>query len=78
LEGMEAVVDAAVKEIGAVGDRPVARFHTEKAIEQLPGVLELADEAIAAAEAAEVGDAAVAAVLPRLRAAADRARGASG
>ena len=69
LEGIEAVVDAAVEEIGPVGDRPVARFHTEKAIEQLPGVMELADEAIAAAEAAEDGDAAVAVVLPRLRSA---------
>jgi len=49
LEGIDAVVDAAIEEIGPVGDRPVARFHTEKALEQLPGVIELADEAIAAA-----------------------------
>jgi uncharacterized protein (DUF885 family) len=74
LEGIDAVVDAAIEEIGPVGDRPVARFHTEKALEQLPGVIELADEAIAAAEAVEAEDRAVADVLPRLRAAADRAR----
>ena len=37
LDGIEAVVDAAIEEIGPVGERPVARFHTEKAIEQLPG-----------------------------------------
>jgi uncharacterized protein (DUF885 family) len=77
LESVDAVVDAAIAEIGRVGDRPVARFHTEKALEQLPGVIELADEAIAAAEAVEAGDEATAAVLPRLRSAADGARAAA-
>jgi uncharacterized protein (DUF885 family) len=76
LEGIDAVVDAAIEEIGPVGDRPVAQFHTEKALEQLPGVIELADEAIAAAEAAEADDPAVAAVLPRLRSATETARAA--
>jgi uncharacterized protein (DUF885 family) len=76
LEGIDAVVDAAVAEIGPVGDRPVARFHTEKALEQLPGVTELSDEAIAAAEEAAPGDPAVAEVLPRLRSAAARGRAA--
>ena len=74
LEGIAAVVDGAIEEIGPVGERPVARFHTEKALEQLPGVIELADEALALAEDAENDDAAVAAVLPRLRSAAERAR----
>jgi uncharacterized protein (DUF885 family) len=77
LEGIDAVVDAAIDEIGPVGDRPVARFHTEKALEQLPGVMELADEAIAAGADVEAEDAAVAAVMPRLRAAAVRARDAA-
>jgi uncharacterized protein (DUF885 family) len=77
LEGIDAVVDAAIDEIGPVGDRPVARFHTEKALEQLPGVMELADEAIAAGADVEAEDAAVAAVMPRLRAAAARARDAA-
>ena len=75
LDGFEAVVDAAIEEIGPVGDRPVARFHTEKALEQLPGVIELADEALTMAEQAEAEDPAVAAVLPRLRASTERARG---
>ena len=74
LEGIDAVIDGAIEEIGPVGEMPVARFHTEKALEQLPGVMELAEEAIAAGEAAEAEDQAVAAVLPRLRAAADSAR----
>ena len=74
LEGIAAVVDGAIEEIGPVGERPVARFHTEKALEQLPGVIELADEALALAEHAENDDAAIAAVLPRLRSATERAR----
>ena len=77
LEGIDAVVDAAIDEIGPVGDRPVARFHTEKALEQLPGVMELAEEAIAAGADVEAEDAAVAPVMPRLRAAAARARDAA-
>jgi len=75
LDGFEAMVDAAIEEIGPVGDRPVARFHTEKALEQLPGVIELADEALTMAEEAQADDPAVAAVLPRLRASTERARG---
>ena len=49
--------------------RAVDRFHTEKALEQWPGLIDLIDDAVAAAEAAEPGDAEVAAGLPRLRAA---------
>ncbi len=60
------MVDAAIEEIGPVRERPVARFHTEKALEQLPGVIELAEEALTMAQQAEGDDAAVAAVLPRL------------
>jgi uncharacterized protein (DUF885 family) len=78
LEGIDAVIDGAIEEIGPVGGMPVARFHTEKALEQLPGVMELAEEAIAAGDAVEAEDQAVAAVLPRLRVAADTARGAMG
>jgi uncharacterized protein (DUF885 family) len=74
LDGIEAVVDAAIEEIGPVGERPVARFHTEKALEQLPGVIELAEEALTTAQQAEAEDPAVAAVLPRLRASIERAR----
>ena len=74
LDGFETVVDAAIEEIGPVGERPVARFHTEKALEQLPGVIELAEEALTTAQQAEDEDPAVAAVLPRLRASTERAR----
>ncbi len=72
LQGIDAVVDAAIATLVGHDGRPVARFHTEKALEQLPGILELADDAIAAGEAA-TGDEAVAAVVPRVRAARERA-----
>ena len=48
LDGIEAVVDAAIEEIGPVGERPVARFHTEKASSSATG---LAAEATAAQQA---------------------------
>jgi uncharacterized protein (DUF885 family) len=73
LEGVAAVVDAAIAEIGSHPSRPVGRFQTEKGLEQLPGVIELAEEAIEFAEA-DAGDPAVADLLPRLRAATDGAR----
>ena len=76
LESLGAVVDAAVDEIGSVPGRPVGRFQTEKALEQLPGVIELADEALELAEAAGPDDADVAALVPRLRRATESARGA--
>ena len=74
LDGIDAVVDAAIGELVGHGGRPVARLHTEKALEGLPGVIELAEEAIAAGEA----DPAAAGALPGLRAATDRAREALG
>jgi uncharacterized protein (DUF885 family) len=73
LEGIPAVLDAARDVIGST-DVPVARLHTEKAIERWSGVAELVDEAVALGEQAAPGDADVAAVLPRLRAAAEVAR----
>jgi uncharacterized protein (DUF885 family) len=72
LEGIPAVLDAARETIGS-GDRPVSRLHTEKALGQWSGIGELIEDALREAEAAS-SDAAVAAVLPRLRAAADIAR----
>jgi uncharacterized protein (DUF885 family) len=74
IETLPEVVTAAQATLGS-GPRPVARLHTEKAIEQLPGIGELVDDAVTAAEDAS-GDAAVASLLPRLRAAADGARAA--
>jgi uncharacterized protein (DUF885 family) len=76
LERIPAVLDGARATIGS-GDRPVARLHTEKAIAQWAGIAELVGDALAEGErAAADGDAAVVAVLPRLRAAADVARSA--
>ncbi|GAC1674422.1 MAG: DUF885 domain-containing protein [Candidatus Limnocylindrales bacterium] len=68
-ERLPAVLDAARERLVGVPGRPVDRFHTEKALEQWPGLIGLVDEAIATGEAAAPDDAAVAAILPRLRAA---------
>ena len=74
MEAIPAVLDAGRETIGS-GDRPVARFHTEKALSQWSGIAELIDDALAEADrAAADGDAAVTDALPRLRAAADVAR----
>jgi uncharacterized protein (DUF885 family) len=69
-KGLPAVLDAATETLVPHRDRPVDRFHAETALEQWPGLIGVVDEAIAAGDqAAEAGDEAVAAVLPRLRAA---------
>jgi uncharacterized protein (DUF885 family) len=74
IEQLPRLLDSARSLLGS-GDRPVSRLHAEKAIEQWSGIAELIDDAIAEAEkASAAGDAATAAVLPRLRAAADVAR----
>ena len=69
-EGLPAVLAAAREALIGVDGRPVSRLHTESAIEQLPGVTSLVDDALSQAEA----DPASASVLPRLRAAATLAR----
>jgi len=74
LEGMPALLDGAREALAAVESRPVGRFQTETALEQLPGIAELIGDALAEAERAAVEDAAVAALRPRLEAAADTAR----
>ena len=68
-ERLPAVLDAARETLVGAPGRPVDRFHTEKALEQWPGLIGLVDEAIATGEAAAPDDAAVAAILARLRAA---------
>lgn len=70
LAGMPALLDAARERLVGTADRPVARFHTETALDQLSGVTGLIDEARAAAEAAASSDPAVADVRDRLEAAA--------
>jgi len=76
LESLPIVVDGAIAALVGHAGLPVARFHTEKAIEQLPGIVELASDARAAAEGAAPNDAVVAGLLPRLRAAEAMARAA--
>ena len=57
----------------SAADRPVDRLHTEKAIEQWPGIA-IIDDAIERERRPPPADPAVAAVLPRLSAAAATAR----
>jgi len=77
LEGLPALLDGAKAALEGPGDgRPVGRFQTEKALEQLPGVAELIDDALGEAERATPEDAAVAGVRDRLAAAATLARAA--
>jgi uncharacterized protein (DUF885 family) len=61
--------------VGAGPGRPVGRFQTETAIEQLPGISELIDDALAEAERA-IDDPYIAAIRPRLESAAVAARSA--
>jgi uncharacterized protein (DUF885 family) len=75
LEGLPTVLDGAQAALVGTDDgRPVGRFQTEKAIEQLPGVAELIDDALAAAD--EADDPAVVALRPRLAAGATAAKAA--
>jgi uncharacterized protein (DUF885 family) len=77
LEGVPAVLAAARAELGSLPGRPASRLHIEMAIKQLPSIAVLADDAVARAEAAaDRPD--MAALTPRLRAAATAARGAIG
>ena len=69
LEGLPAVLDDARASLLGAPGRPVSRFHTEKALHQYPGIAELIGDALAAAEGA-ASDPEVAAIAPRLGAAA--------
>jgi uncharacterized protein (DUF885 family) len=73
LEGVPALLAAGRSGLGSLPGRPASRLHTEMAIKQLPGIVTLADDAVAQAEAAS-GNAAVAELLPRLTVAAETAR----
>ena len=77
LEGIPPVIAAARIIMGSHPDRPVATLMADVAAKRIGGVAALADEAVQTGEAAAAtGDVEVAAVLPRLRAAADAARAA--
>ena len=73
LEGLPALLDSAREALVGLADRPVARFHTETALRQLPGIAELASDAVAAATTG-AADPAVAAVVDRVAAAAAAAK----
>jgi hypothetical protein len=74
---MPALLDSAREALVGLPDRPVARLHTETALRQLPGIAELASDAVAAAMA-RAADPAVAAVADRVVAAAAAATEALG
>ncbi len=76
LGGLPAIIAAARETLVGHAGRPVGRFQTEKALEQLPGIGGLIDEALASADAAAGTDPAVAALQPGLGAAAETARAA--
>ncbi len=72
LEGVPPLIETARAVMGSLPDRPVTRLHATIASQRIGGVAGLAREAVAIAEAA-AHDPAVAALLPRLRSAADGA-----
>ena len=73
LEGIPTIVADARATIGSVPERPVSRLHAEIAGKRIGGVADLGRQAVETAEAAAPTDAAVAVLLPRLRAASDAA-----
>ncbi len=73
LETLPGVVEAAKVNLVGHGGRQVGRFQTETALKQLPGVEELIGDALAAVAGA-TDNPAVAALAPRMTAAADSAR----
>jgi uncharacterized protein (DUF885 family) len=76
-EGLPALLEGAKTALEGPGDgRPVGRFQTEKALEQLPGIVELVDDALGEAERAGPEDVGVSGVHARLAAAAAGARSA--
>jgi uncharacterized protein (DUF885 family) len=72
LRALPAALDQARARLDAGGARPTSRLHTEKAIERLPGIADLADTAIE--EASDVD----AVLLDEVTAAADAAKRAVG
>jgi uncharacterized protein (DUF885 family) len=75
LEGIPAVLDGAREALAGEAGRPVSRLHTETALKQLPGIVELADDAVTAASNGS-SDPDVAAIAERVRSAAATAKGA--
>jgi uncharacterized protein (DUF885 family) len=74
LEGVPAVLAAARAELGSLPGRPPSKLHTEMAVKQLPGIVSLAEDALARADAAAAADPRAAEIAPGLRAAVATAR----
>lgn len=72
LEGIPRIIGDAQETLGS-GSRPVSRLHAEVASRRVAGIAILGRDAVALAESVAANDPDVAAVLPRLRAAADAA-----
>ncbi len=70
LEGIPAVIAQAQEVLGSHPTRPVSRLHAQVAGARIGGIAGLVAEGVIAAEGAAPGDPQVAALLPRLRAAA--------
>jgi uncharacterized protein (DUF885 family) len=70
LEAIPRIIADAQATLGS-GSRPVSRLHADVASRRIPGIAGLGRGAVTVAEAAAPNDPDVAAVLPRLRAAAD-------
>ncbi len=73
LEGIPSLIATARDVLGSRSERPVSRLHAEVAGRRIGGVVGLIADAVELAEAAAPSDPGVAALVPRLRAAADRA-----
>jgi len=73
LEGVPRLLDHARLALVGHAGRPVSRLHTETALKQLPGIVELVDDAVRAAEEG-ASDPDVAAIVDRVRAAAAAAK----
>jgi len=76
LESLPVVFEAARETLVGHAGRPVARFQTETALRQIGGIEELVASALASADASAPTDLEVAAIVPRLTAAAATARAA--
>jgi uncharacterized protein (DUF885 family) len=70
MRALPAALDQARARLDAGGPRPISRVHAEKAIERLPGIVELADTAVEEAASQETG------LRDEVRAAADGVRAA--
>jgi uncharacterized protein (DUF885 family) len=72
LNGLPAALDQARHRLSSGGDRQVSRFHAQKALERLPGLLDLVDTAVEESKALDDGQ-----LRDELAAAAETARAAT-